>query len=108
MRLPKGEPTLHIISKKKLREFWERYPDSQTSLDNWYRAATKAMWQSIAEVKDVFPHADAVYDCTVFNIGGNKYRLIGAIRYDRQVIYVKHVLTHQDYDKGAWKKDCGS
>jgi len=98
---------LHVISKKKLREFWERHPDSQTPLDNWYRAATKAAWQSMAEVKDVFPHADAAYDCTVFNIGGNKYRLIVAIRYDRQVIYVKHVLTHKDYDKGSWKKDCG-
>lgn len=98
---------MHVISKKKLREFWEQYTDSQMSLDSWYRIAKKASWQSIAETKAVFPHADAVYDCTVFNIGGNKYRLIAEIKYDRQVIYVKHVLTHKDYDKGAWKKDCG-
>lgn len=98
---------MHIISKKKLREFWAGFPDARLPLDNWYRIAKKAGWQSIAEVKAVFPHADAAYDCTVFNIGGNKYRLIVEIKYDRQVIYVKHVLTHKDYDKGAWKKDCG-
>ena len=50
----------------------------------------------------------AVGQFTVFNIGGNKYRLIVEVKYDRQVIYVKHVLTHKDYDKDAWKKDCGS
>jgi mRNA interferase HigB len=98
---------LHIISKKKLREFWELHPDAYKPLDNWYRVAAKAMWRSIAEVRVIFPHADAVYHCTIFNIGGNKYRLIVEIKYDKQVIYVKHVLTHKDYDQGAWKKGCG-
>lgn len=98
---------MHVISKKRLREFWAKYPDAELPLDNWHRVAKKAMWQSIAEVKTVFPHADAAYECTVFNIGGNKYRLIVEIKYDRQVIYVKHVLTHKDYDNGTWKKDCG-
>lgn len=98
---------MHVISKRKLREFWEQYPDSQMPLDSWYRIAKKAKWQSIAEAKSVFPHADAANECTIFNIGGNKYRLIVEIKYDRQVIYVKHVLTHKEYDKGAWKKDCG-
>ena len=99
---------MHVISKKKLREFWDQYPDSEMPLDSWYRISKKATWQSVAETKTVFPHADAVYDCTVFNIGGNKYRLVVEIKYDRQVIYVKHVLSHKDYDKGTWKKDCSS
>ena len=98
---------MHVISKKKLREFWEIYPDASEPLDKWYRVASKAAWQSLADVRTVFPHADAVYDCTIFNIGGNKYRLIVSINYNRQVIYVKHVLTHKDYDQDAWKKDCG-
>jgi mRNA interferase HigB len=98
---------LHVISKKKLRDFWEQHADAQVPLDNWFRVAKKAAWQSIAEVKAIFPHADAAYTCTVFNIGGNKYRLIVEIRYDRQVIYVKHVLTHKEYDQDAWKKACG-
>ena len=98
---------MHIISKKRLREFWKENSVAQLPLDNWYRVAKKATWQSIAETRAVFPHAYAAYDCTVFNIGGNKYRLIVEIKYDRQVIYVKHVLTHKDYDQGAWEKDCG-
>jgi mRNA interferase HigB len=98
---------LRIISKKRLREFWEEHPAAQQPLETWYRVAKKATWQSIAETRLVFPHADGVNDCTIFNIGGNKYRLIVEIKYDRQVIYVKHVLTHKDYDKGAWEKDCG-
>ena len=99
---------MRIISKKKLREFWQRQPEAEAPLNNWYRVAKKARWRTIAEVKAVFPQADAVGACTVFNIGGNKYRLIVKIKYDRQVIYAKHVLTHKDYDKGAWKKDCGA
>ncbi len=98
---------MHVISKKKLREFWETHPDAKEPLDKWFRVASKATWQSLADVRAVFPHADAVYDCTVFNIGGNKYRLIVSIDYKRQVIYVKHVLTHSEYDKENWKKDCG-
>jgi mRNA interferase HigB len=98
---------LRVISKKKLREFWGQHRDAEAPLNQWYRAATKATWRSIADAKVVFPHADAVYNCTVFNIGGNKYRLIVEIKYNKQVIYVKHALTHKDYDKGAWKKDCG-
>jgi mRNA interferase HigB len=98
---------VRVISKKRLREFWKEYPTAQQPLDNWYRVAKKATWESIAETRAIFPHADAAYDCTIFNIGGNKFRLIVEIKYDRQVIYVKHVLTHKDYDKGTWEKDCG-
>ena len=99
---------MHVISKKMLREFWEQYPDAKEPLNKWYRVAKKATWQSISDVKAVFPHAEAASDCTVFNIGGNKYSLIVEIKYHRQVIYVKHVLTHKEYDQGAWKKACGS
>ena len=97
---------MHVISKKKLREFWQLYPAAQTPLDQWYRVAAKARWQSLAEVRQVFPQADTVYQCTVFNIGGNKFRLIVDVSYERQVIYVKHVLTHKEYDQDSWKKDC--
>jgi mRNA interferase HigB len=68
----KGAAALRVISKKKLREFWGKHQDAESPLNYWYRAATKATWQSIADVRDVFPHADAIYDCTVFNIGGNQ------------------------------------
>jgi mRNA interferase HigB len=75
-------------------------------LDNWYRRARKARWQNLADVKIDYPHADLVGTCTVFNIGGNKYRLVVKIVYRAQAIFIKHVLTHKDYDKGVWKHDC--
>ena len=69
----------------------------------WYRIAKRAAWQNITQVRQVFPHADAVGEFTIFNIGGDKYRLIVSIKYRWQVIYIRHVLTHQEYDQEKWK-----
>ncbi|MFY9227127.1 MAG: type II toxin-antitoxin system HigB family toxin [Blastocatellia bacterium] len=97
---------MHIISRKKLKEFSLIYPDAEAPLEAWYRTAKQASWQSIAEVRISYPQADAVGICTVFNIGGNKYRLITKIYYKDQVVLIRNVLTHPEYDKGAWKNDC--
>jgi mRNA interferase HigB len=59
---------------------------------------------SFAELRETFPSADMVGDLTVFNIGGNKYRLIASIHFKRHKVYVRHVLTHAEYDQGDWKK----
>ena len=56
-----------------------------------------------AELRETFPSADMVDDLTIFNVGGNKYRLIAAIPFNRRRVYVRHVLTHADYDRGEWK-----
>lgn len=61
-------------------------------------------FRSFVELQTVFPHADQVKKLTVFNIGGNKARLIAAIHYNRQKIYIRAVLTHNEYDKGRWKE----
>jgi mRNA interferase HigB len=98
---------LHIISKKRLREFWKKHPDAKEPLLAWYRVTAKARWVSLADTKLDFPHADLVGVCTVFNIKGNNYRLISVIRYRAQRVYILHVLTHKEYDKGRWKGDCG-
>lgn len=98
---------MRIISKRKLREFWERYPSAEEPLLRWYKFALAADWQSLPETRRDFPHADSVGTCTVFNIGGNKYRLIAYIVYPIRYVYVLHVLTHAEYDADAWKKDCG-
>lgn len=95
---------MHIISKKALREFWEKYPDSQTSLVRWFKLIGKQELKNFAELREVYPSADQVGNLTVFNIGGNKYRLIVSIHFNRQKVYVRHVLTHAEYDKGDWKK----
>ena len=86
--------------------FVTKHPPAAEPLDNWYRRARKARWQNLAEVKADYPHADLARKCTVFNIGGNKYRLITKNSYVGQAIYIKRVLTHAEYDKGAWKNDC--
>jgi mRNA interferase HigB len=70
---------------------------------HWYLTAKRAQWQNLAEVRTDFRHADAVGLFTVFNIGGNKYRLITAIKYRWQIIYIRHVLTHAEYSMEKWK-----
>jgi len=99
---------MHIISRKKLLEAAKRFPDADGQLDGWYRTAKSAKWKSLADVRRTYSHADPVkvgdVVYTIFNIGGNKYRLITEIFYEDRTILVRHVLTHQEYDKEAWKK----
>ena len=96
---------MHVISRKQLREHCQIHADSCEALDDWYRTASQAHWTNLVEVQAVYPKAEAVGNFTVFNIKGNKYRLIVNINYAKQVIYIKYVLTHAEYDKDAWKND---
>jgi mRNA interferase HigB len=110
--LPGGSPgiipAMRVISLKLLRQFWERHSDAEAPLRHWYKSALLAKWKSLQEVRRVYPHADGAAGTdetlTVFNIGGNKYRLVARIRYDYQLINVRAVLTHQEYDAGKWKE----
>jgi len=70
----------------------------------WYKTAKKANWQNLAELKAVYPSADLVGRYMVFNIGGNKYRLIARIVYRSQTLFVVAVMTHEGYDLGKWKE----
>ena len=97
---------MRIISRKALMEFWERHPDARVPLESWYRTVKHASWRNIAEVRKVFPNADAAGVCTIFNIKGNHYRLIAAIHYNLQRVFIRHVLTHAEYNRGSWKDDC--
>ncbi|MDB9455000.1 type II toxin-antitoxin system HigB family toxin [Dolichospermum circinale CS-534/05] len=96
---------MHVISRKKLRDFCQEHANSCEILDDWYITASKADWRNLVQVQSVYPQAEAVGNFTVFNIKGNKYRLISSINYDKQVIYIKYVLTHAEYDKDYWKND---
>ncbi len=95
---------MHVISRKKLLEAAERHGDLGEPLDAWYRLAKKANWQNLMDVKRVLPTADAVGKFTVFNIKGNAYRLITEINYQTGRIFLRHILTHIEYDRGGWKK----
>ena len=97
---------MHVISRRRLLEFWREHRDAESPLSQWYKSVSKATWQSIADVKASYSHADAAGDCTVFNIGGNKYRLITKIYYIHQTVLVRAVLTHKEYDEEKWNDDC--
>ena len=95
---------MHIITRKRLNEFAQKHPNTTVSLEHWYKLMKRGNFRSFVELHTAFPHADQVKNLTVFNIGGNKARLIAAIHYNRQKIYIRAILTHGEYDKGKWKE----
>ncbi len=97
---------MHVISEKKLREFWEQYPEAESPLRAWHRTAEQADWECFADVREVYPQADQAGRCTVFNVAGNKFRLVVVIHFNRRKVYIRHVMTHRVYDRGEWKGDC--
>jgi mRNA interferase HigB len=95
---------MHIITRKRLNEFAKLYPYTKNALSQWYQLIKDNEFSSFVELRQMFPSADQVGKLTVFNIGGNKVRLIAAIHYNRQKIYIRAVLTHSEYDEGKWKE----
>jgi mRNA interferase HigB len=95
---------VHVISRKKLKEAALIHRDAEAALQAWFKVAESATWQSLNEVRKTYASADSVGKFTVFNIKGNKYRLIVKIEYTYQKIFIKHVLTHAEYDKEEWKQ----
>ncbi|MEO0771306.1 MAG: type II toxin-antitoxin system HigB family toxin [Cyanobacteria bacterium J06649_4] len=96
---------MRVISRPALRKFCETHADACNALDDWYRFTIKAEWKNLLDVQQTYPSAEAVGNFTVFNIKGNNYRLIVDIVYTAQKVYIKHVLTHAEYDKEKWKND---
>jgi mRNA interferase HigB len=85
-----------------LREFWQQdaYRDSEHGLKAWYREAKKAAWRTPQDIKEQFRNASFIWrNRVVFNICGNKYRLIGAVRYDAGIIFIRFIGTHKQYDR---------
>ena len=90
---------MRVIAKRTLREFWERFPDSEDTLKTWSAEAEKACWPNPAEIKDKYGNASILKDSrVVFNICGNKYRLIVKISYKNGVVLIRFVGTHKEYD----------
>lgn len=94
---------LRVISRKAIREFGKGHSDATVSLSKWYRLTIKADWETPAELLATFSTADFVGEKVIFNIGGNKYRLIAYVKYPARIVYIKAILTHQEYDKDKWK-----
>jgi len=95
---------MHIITRKRLLEFAKKHPDCSAALESWYRIVKHTDFYTFTELRQTFPSADQVGKLTVFNIGGNKTRLIAAIHYNTHRIYIRHVLTHHEYNREFWRK----
>lgn len=90
---------MKVRTRKVLREYWEKYPDAQDQLWTWMRDFEKANYGNFHEVKAHYGSADLIGDKIVFNIKGNKYRLIIKINFRHQAIRAIGFLTHAEYDK---------
>jgi mRNA interferase HigB len=94
---------MRVIANRRLLHLAARHGDCVDQAADWYRVARSSDWHALVDVRRSFRHADIVGDKTVFNIKGNDYRLIVHIRCSTGTIYIKDLLTHAEYDKGAWK-----
>ena len=102
---------MRVISKKKLRDFWEQpgCGDAKAALEAWHTvvSAKETDWGCFADIRRTYARADLVGSCVVFDIGGNKYRLVCLVLYPSQKVLIRAILPHAEYDKGHWKKSCG-
>ncbi|MEF8982650.1 type II toxin-antitoxin system HigB family toxin [Thiohalorhabdus sp.] len=97
---------MHVITQKRIWEAKERWPESSTALDAWYRLIKSASPQHFADMQQLFPSVHKVGNCHVFDLGGNKIRLIAKVQYRTQKVFIRYVLDHPEYDREAWKDDC--
>lgn len=95
---------MHIITKRTLVLAKTLHPTCASALDGWYKVMKDNSFNSFSDLKASFNAVDKVGDLFVFDVGGNKLRLIGSIHFNRQKIYVRHILTHKEYEKGHWRK----
>jgi len=97
---------MRIITEKRLKQACEKYPDAESSIRAWKKLVKEQDWNSFDDVRTTSLFApDGVKNFVVFDIGGNKYRLITCINYKTKAIYIRKFLTHAEYDKDKWKND---
>ena len=93
-----------MISKRGLLELGTEHPETLNTLEDFYTISHKATWHGLMDVRKTFADADQVGNVLIFNILGNKYRLICTVTYTRQTMFVKALLTHTEYDRKGWMK----
>ena len=93
---------MHVISKHTLAVFWLKHAAARSPLEAWYRLVKTSSFFSFSEVKKTFGSADYVPPFVVFDVGGNNFRVIAVLHYDRQKLYIREVFTHAEYDR--WNK----
>jgi mRNA interferase HigB len=90
---------MHVIAKKALEDFWRIHPTAKSPLGSWYRVVSRSSFSSFSDVRETFRSADYADAYTIFDIGGNSFRIIAVIHYNRQKVYIRHVFTHPEYDR---------
>lgn len=95
---------MRVISKPAILKFSEKHHDALVPLMSWYRITKRADWNSLAELRNDFAHADVMGRRTVFNVHGNDYRLIARINHRTKRVFILHILTHVEYSRGDWKR----
>ena len=100
---------MRVISRKRLRDFWESHDTARIPLTRWFRLVRKASWKSPNDARATFGTVDFVTGpnrtLAIFNVGGNNFRLSAAIHFNTGRVYIRRVMTHQEYDAGAWRED---
>ena len=95
-----------IFNYEEVEKFTRKHASARPAFNRWRRIAMAANWQDFDEVKRDFQAADKYKACTIFDIGGNNYRLIVKIDYQTEVVRIRKAMTHAEYDKEKWKNDC--
>ena len=95
---------MRVIGRDRISEFAQKYPDSYSSLSTWCQMMERNSFEHFHHLKRTFGSADSVKPYTIFNIGGNKYRLITLVDYQLSAVKVEYGLTHSEYDREKWKK----
>ncbi len=94
---------MRVVTHRRIREASLQWPHTATALEVWYKRMVKESPANFSQMKSLFPAVDLVGPLHVFDIGGNKIRLIAGVSYSTQQVFIKHVLSHAEYDKDKWK-----
>ena len=94
---------MHVITKRRIVEAKHKHRNCVTALDGWFKVVEKNTFANFSDLKKTFNSIDKVGDLFVFDIGGNKLRLIASIHFNRQKLYIRHILTHAEYDDDKWR-----
>ena len=99
---------MHVITHSRIVEAQTRYPECRSALDYWYRMMKRGRYTHFSELKTTFGSVDKVGPFYVFDVGGNKLRLVAAVHFNTGKVFIRHVLSHSDYDRGQWKRKEGT
>ena len=94
---------MRIVHWGRARKFILSHPQSKAPLERWKESVRKAHWKHLNDVRECFNSADRVSECIIFDIGGNNLRLLAIVTFKRATVYIRYVMTHEDYDKGKWR-----